>query len=107
MCMYVLVLPDNIRQKCLSMKCRYVHVLHVFCQYVIGICRYLISMGMYVHVLPDNIRQKCLSMKCRYVHVLHVFCLYLVGMCRYGILCTLKFVMTVSLGGIHHDDNDY
>ena len=74
---------------------------------MIGICRYLISMGMYVHVLPDNIRQKCLSMKCRYVHVLHVYCLYLVGMCRYGILCTLKFVMTVSLGGIHHDDNDY
>ena len=50
---------------------------------------------MYVLVLPDNIRQKCLSMKCRYVHVLHVYCLYLVGMCRYGILCTLKFVMTV------------
>ena len=64
-------------------------------------------MCMYVHVLPDNIRQKCLSMKCRYVHVLHVFCLYLVGMCRYawyGILCTLKFVMAVSLGCIHDDD---
>ncbi len=34
LCMYVHVLPDNIRPKCLSMKCRNVHVSACICMHV-------------------------------------------------------------------------
>ncbi len=45
MCMYYQALQLSTLQKCLStsIKCRYVQVLHVFCLYLVGICRYMMT----------------------------------------------------------------
>ena len=84
------------------------------CMYLLVSCQYLqVSAGiMSVYAFMcsyyKKIIQNCLSTKCRYVHVsaciLHVPCRYVLecdamhtDICYDSVLCTLTFVMTVSI----------